>query len=437
MRKTKAPGIRAGRARVLLAYGLALVLATCSRDRPHSERSQDTVGKGTGSPGNRAGGDADTMSEMPGMPKMLDSGPVLARIFLTAAQIRHGHIRWVPVEVGTAGASSSVPGQVVPNEDRTARLGAPAAGRVVAVRVSPGDQVKTSQVLVTLQSPEAGTAQADLAKAEAEVTSRRAQATYAKSARERAERLLALKAIPRQDYERAVADDELARSAFAQAEAEVQRARSTAATLGASSSAGGQITLRSPFNGVVLARTAVPGTVVEAGAPLVVVTDPSKLWLTISAPEAMAGLFRTGGRLGFVVPAYPTDTFRARIEAVGAGLDPETRTLPVRGSVDNSSRQLKPEMLATVTVDGPQEGRAAMVLAEAVQMLEGRPTVFVAEPDGKGGAQFTGRQVQLGPRTGNRVAVTAGLTVGDLAVVEGAFAVKAQIEKGNMPEMEM
>ena len=78
-----------------------------------------------------------------------------------------------------------------------------------------------------------------------------------------------------------------------------------------------------------------------------------------------------------------------------------------------------------------------MIPADAVQMVEGQPTVFLAEPDGKGGADFIGRQVQLGPRMGNLVAVTKGLTAGDLAVVEGAFAVKAQIEKGNMPEMEM
>jgi cobalt-zinc-cadmium efflux system membrane fusion protein len=105
--------------------------------------------------------------------------------------------------------------------------------------------------------------------------------------------------------------------------------------------------------------------------------------------------------------------------------------------VDNSSGRLKPEMLATVMIEGPPQGKAAIVPADAVQMIEGRPTVFVAEPDGKGGARFIGREVRLGPRSGSRVAVTAGLSAGDLAVVEGAFAVKAEIEKGGMPEMEM
>jgi membrane fusion protein, heavy metal efflux system len=417
--RTMDPRIGNRRPTAWLLSVLAFAVLTCSRDRP--ERGEEA-----------GGGDAPSASSA-----KPDSGAAPPAIVLTAAQIRHGHVRWAPAEKGTAGASGSVPGQVVPNEDRTTRLGAPAAGRVVAVRVSPGDRVTSGQVLATLQSPEAGTAQADLAKAEAEVTSRGAQASYAKSARERAERLLNLKAIPRQDYERAVADDELARSALAQSEAEARRARSTASILGASSSAGGYLILRAPFAGVVLARTAIPGTVVEAGAPLVVVTDPSKLWLTINAPEAMTGLFRTGGRLEFTVPAFPADTFSARIEAVGAGLDPVTRTLPVRGSVDNRSGQLKPEMLATVIAAGPSQGEATMVPADAVQMVQGRPTVFVAQPDGKGGARFIGREVQVGPPTGNRVAITSGLAAGELAVIEGAFAVKAELEKGAMPEMEM
>ena len=53
------------------------------------------------------------------------------------------------------------------------------------------------QALVTMLSTDAGMAQSDVAKATAEVTSRRAQAQYAASAHARAERLLAIKAIPR------------------------------------------------------------------------------------------------------------------------------------------------------------------------------------------------------------------------------------------------
>jgi membrane fusion protein, heavy metal efflux system len=416
------------------ALCVTLVAAACGRNE---ETAKDQAATKTD-----AG--ASAMADMPGMAVPAEGGgkaddrvTVATEVLLSAAQVQHGGVRWERLTLATTAAAAVVPGQVVPNEDRTARLGAPAGGRVVAVRVAPGDRVAPGAMLVTLQSPEAGMAQSDVAKADAEVASRRAQATYARAARERAERLLALKAIPRQDYERAIADDELASASLTQAEAELRRARSTAKQLGAGSSVTGEIAIRSPLAGVVLARTAVPGAVVEAGSPLVVVTDPSTLWLSINAPEKLASLFRVGGRLRFTVPAYPADTFSARVDAVGAGLDPETRTLTVRALVPNGAGRLKPEMLATVSVEGTQTVPAVVVPEDAVQLLDGKPVVFVARPDGKGGATFTTREVEVGARADGRVAVMRGLSAGDVVVTRGAFAVKAQLKKGSMPEMEM
>ena len=188
---------------------------------------------------------------------------------------------------------------------------------------------------------------------------------------------------------------------------------------------------------MVLARTAVPGAVVEAGAPLVAVTDPSTLWLTIDAPEKFAAFFQKGGRLRFTVPAYPADTFWSRVDAVGVGLDPSTRTLPIRGVVANGAARLKPEMLATVLVEGSQSVAAAVLPEDAVQLLDGKPIVFLAKPDGKGGATLTARRVEVGSRSSGRVAITSGLSNGDIVVTRGAFAVKGQLKKGSMPEMEM
>jgi cobalt-zinc-cadmium efflux system membrane fusion protein len=205
-------------------------------------------------------------------------------VVFSAAQVQHGAVQWESVVLTSTASTAVAPGTIVPDEDQTARMGAPAQGRVIAVRVRPGDRVAPGQVLVTLQSPEAGAAQADVEKAEAELTSRRAQAAYAKSARDRAERLLALKAISRQEYERAIADDELARAEQSQAESELRRAMSTAAQLGAGSNSG-EVALTAPISGVVLSRNAVPGVVVEAGTPLVTVTNLSRLWLTVDVPE--------------------------------------------------------------------------------------------------------------------------------------------------------
>jgi cobalt-zinc-cadmium efflux system membrane fusion protein len=358
-------------------------------------------------------------------------------VTMTATQIEHGKISWAPAGVGQVATTAVIPGTIIPNENRTARLSAPAEGRVTTVRVQPGDRVGRGQILVSLVGPGAGSAQSDVSKAAAQVAAMRAQAGYARAARERAERLLALKAIPRQDYERAIADDESANASLTQALSEQRRAISSAEQLGAGASLAGEMVLRSPLSGVVLSRNAQPGAVVGAGTELVSVTDASSLWLQVNAPEKLASLFEVGGMLHFTVPAYPGDRFDARITAVGAALDPNSRTLLVRATVLNGNQKLKPEMLASVGVESTGAATVPVVPDDAIQLMDGKSTVFIARPNTRGGATFVRRAVEVGSRTGTTVAVTSGLAAGELVVIAGAYAVKAEIQKRSMPDMEM
>ncbi|HMF87348.1 MAG TPA: efflux RND transporter periplasmic adaptor subunit, partial [Gemmatimonadaceae bacterium] len=241
-----------------IAVAIALLLAGtgCSRKTESKETASDsTAAKGMA---------MDTAAQT--------SAPDSSSITLTAAQIEHGKIQWAPASVGQSSTSAVIPGTIIPNENRTARLSAPAEGRVVTVRVQPGDRVGRGQVLVSLLGPGAGSAQSDVSKAASQVVAMRAQADYARAARDRAERLLTLKAIPRQDYERAIADDESAQASLSQARAEQRRAISSAEQLGAGASASGEMVLRSPLSGVVLSRDAQPGAVVAAGTQLISVT---------------------------------------------------------------------------------------------------------------------------------------------------------------------
>jgi membrane fusion protein, heavy metal efflux system len=379
----------------------------------------------------------DSTSTMKGMTMETATRVDTSSITFTKAQIEHGKIQWAPAVLGQSAASAIIPGTIIPNENRTARLSAPAEGRVVTVRVQPGDRVGRGQILVSLVGPGAGSAQSDVSKASAQVTAMRAQAGYARAARDRAERLLALKAIPRQDYERAIADDESASASLSQALAEQRRAISSAEQLGAGASPTGEMVLRSPLSGVVLSRNAQPGAVVGAGTQLVSVTDPSSLWLQVNAPEKLASLFRADGILHFTVPAYPGERFDARVTAVGAALDPDSRTLLVRATVLNGNQKLKPEMLASVSVEGQGQTAVPVVPEGAIQLLDGRPTVFIARPNNLGGATFVRRSVEIGTRTGSTVAVTRGLAAGELVVTVGAYSVKAELQKRSMPAMEM
>lgn len=351
----------------------------------------------------------------------------------TKALVQSGGVRWAPVQTGQMAASIEVPGQIMPNGDRTARLGAPAQGRVLTVHVQPGDGVARGQPLVTLVSQQASAAHAEYEKARAELNSRRAAATYARTARERAERLLAAKATSRQELERAQADDELARAELEQAESELARTRSTVSQLGVGSTAGTMV-LRAPLAGVVLSRDTEPGAVVEAGAPLVTVADTRTLWLEAAVSDRAAGALRPGAGVRFTVPAFPADTFVATVQNVGSGLDPDTRTLPVRARVENADGRLRPQMFATVWIDGGDPRQAVVVPDGAVQLLDRRPVVFVAIPNGTGGARFERRDVELGASAGGQTQILRGVSPGDVVVTDGAFAVKSVFARAQMEE---
>lgn len=361
--------------------------------------------------------------------------PELRDIAMASAAVQHGGVKWEAAVAREVASTIEVPGQLVPNEDRTSRLGAPARGRIVDMHVQAGDRVSAGQPLVSLQSAEASAALSDYTKAVADRDARRVAVTYARTARERAERLLAAKAVARQEVERAQADEALAASELSRAEAEVVRAQSTARQLGTNMQTGAMV-IRSPLAGVVLARDAVPGAVVEAGAPLVTVSDVSTLWIDVAVPERAAGVLRVGSSLRFTVPAFPGDTQQARVLSLGGALDPQTRMLPIRALVRNGDtrRRLRPQMFATVWFVGTDRHAGVGLPESAVMLLDQRPVVFIARP-GKTPADsvhFERRDVEVTRAVGGTVQVLRGLNAGDLVVTEGAFAVKSAFSRSKM-----
>lgn len=372
-------------------------------------------------------GDASTPESAPASAGPDTSGVVT----MSAAEVQHGAIRWTPAETSASAATIEAPGQLVPNEDRTARLGAPLQSRVITVHVQAGARVGRGQALVTLQSADASGARAEYAKATADLTARRAGLTYARSARQRAERLLEAKAAPRQDLERAEADEALAQSNLAQAEAEMSRTRTTLRTLGIGA-ADGVIVLRSPLDGVVLSREAAPGAVVAPGTPLITVSDASSLWLDVSLPAAAASGLANGSRVRFGVAAFPADTFEARVVSIAGALDPLSRALPVRAAVTSTRNRLRAAMFATVWLESGARTVSVAIPARAVMQLDGRSVVFVATPGAAGAVRLERRDVVLAGQQGGVARVQSGVKMGELVVTDGAFAVKATFSRAKM-----
>lgn len=322
------------------------------------------------------------------------------------------------------------PARIIMDPTATEPLGAIVDGRVATVTVQPGDMVRRGQLLVAIHSREMMDARAALATAQAGVTRARTASTLAVTEAERAERLLAARALSQAEFERAVAAREDAGAMLTQAEAELTRATEFLDhLLGDGPVPPGvdphYVLVRAPFDGVLVARHAEPGAVVTLGAPLVTVSRTGSLVLLVWLPETQAGDIGVGSAIDFTVNALPGRRFTATVSRLSPVVDSVTRRLEVRANVAGQG-VLRPEMFATAELLGPPGPPVLSVPAGAVQALAGDTVVVTYEQRGEG-ALLEAVPVRVGRRTGERVEIVAGVTEGARVVTTGAAVAKAEI----------
>lgn len=328
-----------------------------------------------------------------------------------AAQLSAVQTRVIPMS--PLPVTDSLSGRLVYDEDTTARIGVGIGGRIVAIRAAPGDAVKVGQVLAEIDSPDLGTALADLSKSHAD-ESRKAQSV------ERARDLIPGDAIAVKDFESLQAD-------LAQAHAETARAEQRVRNLNPRGVAisGQRLSLTAPIAGIVTERSATPALEVSPAlaAPLFVITDPRHLWLMIDVPEQLLGRVKPGGAVQVESDAFPGVSFPAKIAQRGLLVDPNTRRISVRAQLDNPGLKLLPEMFVRARLL-EQERKGVRVPNSALVNAGVNTYVFVQTAP----SQFTRRQVTLLTQGGDDSYVGEGLTGGERIVVTGALLLDAERE---------
>jgi cobalt-zinc-cadmium efflux system membrane fusion protein len=302
--------------------------------------------------------------------------------------------------------------RVVYDEDATARIGVPISGRILTLKAAPGELVKAGQVLAEIDSPDVGTAYADLNKAHADEGRKRLIL-------ERAKDLAPGEGIAAKDLEAAQAD-------YAQARAETARTELRLKNLNPRGLAvqGQRISLASPLNGVVAERTATPALEVSPSlsAPLFVVTDPKRLWLMIDLPEKLLARMKLGSAVSVESDAYPGERFDAKIVQLGQVIDTNTRRVTVRARLDNSNGRLLPEMFVRASVL-QDSGTGVRVPNGALVNRGVYAFVFVQPAPG----EFQRRQVRLLTQGSDFSYVGEGLQGGESVVVSGALLLDAEL----------
>lgn len=307
----------------------------------------------------------------------------------------------------------SVTGRLAWSEDATVRVFPPVAGRIVTLKAAVGVHVAAGDVLAELSSPDFGQAQSDAARAAADLAA-------AQRSRDRAARLYERGAVPRKDLDTTESDLSRARAEASRTSARLARWGGDLVTLGDPAHGPDQLfRLTSPLPGVVVERNANPGQEArpDAAAPLFVVTNTRTLWAWLDVTERDLALLAAGDRLVIRSAAYPGRDFAGRLDLVGDALDPATRTVRARGTVDNSEGLLKAEMYVSVEVSGKSPRPATVVSARAV-LTDGTGRVCFVED---GARRFRKTRVTVGPERDGKVPLLSGLPEGARVVTDGSL----------------
>jgi len=376
---------------LVLAAGTVLALAACAKSPAHVEPATPVA------EGDRVSFPADA--------------PGLTALAVAPAAAHSGEVR-------------RVTGRLAWDEEVTVRVYSPVAGRVLSVSAGLGETVARDAELCRLNSPDIAQAQADARRAAADLL-------LAGRTLDRLRDLFAHGAVARKDVE-------AAEDAEAGARAENQRAAARLQLYGvpAEGAVDGGFPLRAPLAGVVVEKNINPGQEVRPDqmlanapqlfAPQFVLTDPSRLWVMLDVSETEAAALQVGEELRLISRAWPARTFAGRVESIGRSLDPATRTIRVRGSVDNSSRLLLAEMYVTVEIL-VNDVAGVDVPTNALFAREDRRFVFVETAPGK----FQRRVVKVARESADRSVVSEGLSVGDRIVVEGCLLLESLLEGAN------
>ena len=371
------------------------------------------------------GGGSDTTATPPAAESAAPAAEARAESDANTVRIEEGMLRDLritldEVESRPGGEQITLLGELEVDQRAYAEVGVPVQARVTRLFVNAGQTVRRGQTLAELTSPELGQARAEYLSAEARVK-------LADAALERKRGLAAEKIVPLREVQEAESQAAEARAGLRMARAAIGAFGLEPPSTDTAEATASTFVLRSPVSGSVLERRAVVGQMLDPSTPAFKIGDLSTLWLTVHAFERDAVRIQNGASARIVFPALPGQDFQGKVAVAGQAVESESRTVPIRINVENMSGVLRPGMSATAVLPVGASGAPILsVPVAALQRVRNDWCVFL--PKGEG--TFEIRRIGRGRDLAGEVEVLSGLRAGEQIVVDGAFLLKAQAERG-------
>jgi RND family efflux transporter MFP subunit len=315
-------------------------------------------------------------------------------------------VRSTVIHYGTAGEPVSLTGQI--QAQNAANLAFRIGGRLIERRVDVGDSVSRGQLVARIESQDAKNA---LRSAEADLAAAQATLVQARNNEQRYRSLVTTGVVSRAQYDEAQQQLAAAESRVTSAQASVRSARDSV----------GYTDLSSDAAGIVTAKGAEPGEVVQAGQMIVQVAQKGGKDAVFNVPAA---LMRDPSRRNVSINVTLADdlsvTAIGHIREVSPQADPATGTYAVKVGLENPPERMRlgATVVGTATLGSEP---VVSVPGTALVQIDGKPAVWVVNP--------TTRQVAIRPVSVVRydtaaAIISSGLKDGDIVVTAGTHALR-------------
>src|SRR5688572_5517292 len=262
------------------------------------------------------------------------------------------------------------------------------AGRIERIHFTEGGRVTAGQALFTLDS---ATARSAFNEAQANLQNSRSNEARSKE-------LVGQKLISQSEYD-------TLRAQYSVDEARVESARTMLA----------KMTLRAPFAGHVGLRSVSVGEFVETGQDLVTLVRLDPIEVDFSAPESALGRLREGQKVSITVDAFPGKVFGGVVEAIDPVIDPTSRSAKLRAQIPNPDGRLRPGQFAQLQLDTGGAGGEGLLVPEQALLQDGTVRFVYTVVDGKAHRA----EIKTGLRVPGKVQVVEGLKAGDVVITSG------------------
>lgn len=269
-----------------------------------------------------------------------------------------------------------------------AEVAAEIDGRLTSIARDLGDQVRSGEILATLDAAEIS---ARLREAEAFLARRTNDAR-------RAEKLRGQGVMSQQEYDAIESDLGVARARRDLLAIQVEHAR-----------------VRAPFDGRIARRRAEVGGYVRTGTPLFTLVSDDPLRLRGEVPERFAADLAVGQEVRATVEAFPDEMIVGKLTRISPSSNTQSRALTVEALVPNRDGRLKAGFFSKAGILTRTDADALVVPAEALVSFAGITRVFVVDADGTARA----REVTTGQRRGTFVEIASGVAAGERVATSG------------------